>query len=275
VPACTGRRTGGPLISAHSSDLDAGRISAGLAGRRVGQELHLLSTAGSTMDEAVQAARQGAPDGTVVIADYQHLGRGRLGRAWFAPPGRALLLSILFRPGLPPERVFELPIAVGLGAWSAIRSLFPSLPGVGLKWPNDLVQGDLKLGGLLSECLESGSGLTVVVGLGLNVHQPAAELVRGATSLHMAGADPRRDDLAAVLLAEVDARYAQLLGGHSLLPDWTCRLSTLGRTVTAVGPSGTVTGRAVAVRADGALVIEGRDGRRVAVQAGDVTLAPG
>lgn len=155
-----------------------------------------------------QLARGGAPAGTVLIADHQNAGRGRLDRRWEAPPGRALLLSVLFRPppeALPPERWGELVLALALGAAEAAEAWLPEGPAVTLKWPNDLRAGGGKLGGLIAEVvrMHRGGGTraagaaaaapgdadlgavpdALVVGLGLNVHQGVEELPPGATSL--------------------------------------------------------------------------------------------
>jgi len=259
------------------TDLDATLVAAALAGRRVGCLVHALASVSSTMDEAARLAAAGAPDGTVVLADHQTAGRGRLGRRWEAPPGTALLLSVLFRPPLPPERWPELAMAVGLGVLDALEAAPPALPpgmAAALKWPNDVVVGDAKLGGLLSESRPAPGGGTVIVGLGLNMRQLPDQLPPGAASLVTLGAvPPRRDRLAAVLLASVDDACARLLQGRSLVEEWSARLSTLGRVVTASAATGAVTGHAVGVDRAGALVIEDADGRRHTVLSGDVTLS--
>ena len=230
------------------------------------------------MDAATAWAAAGAPDGAVVLADAQAAGRGRHGRPWLAPPGAALLLSVVLRHAGPTERLGQLPMALALGALEAVaRRLAPGAPA-GLKWPNDVVVGDDKLAGLLAETVWPGAGdPIVVVGLGLNVATTAAALPPGATSLARSGAtDLDRSSLAADVLAAADRQLADLDAGADLVPRWAARLATLGRAVTVRdAASGVVVaaGRAVSVAPDGALVVAGADGATVAVRAGDVTLA--
>src|SRR4051812_27340870 len=108
----------------------------------------------------------GAPEGLAAVADHQTAGRGRLGRAWVAPPGASLLLSVLFRPDLAPERLHLTTAAVALAAAEACEAVAGVLPV--LKWPNDLLVGDRKLAGVLAESRLPA----VVVGIGLNVNWP-------------------------------------------------------------------------------------------------------
>lgn len=281
---------GPPTVAAVATvgDLDAAAIvgALGAAGDRpgrLGAAIALHAVVGSTMDLAAAWAAAGAPDGAVVLADVQAAGRGRHGRAWLAPPGTALLLSVVLRHDGPADRIGQLPMAVALGALEAVSRRLGPGAAAALKWPNDLVVGDAKLAGLLAEAAWPGGGPagtvgpTVIVGLGLNVAAPAAALPPGATSLAQAGAtDLDRSLLAADLLAAADRHLADLAAGADLVPRWSARLATLGRAVTvrdAATGAVVVRGRAESVAGDGALVVAADDGRRVAVRAGDVTLA--
>jgi len=268
--------TRGPVVARiPSSDLDAAALASAMAGRRIGV-VRAFGEVASTMDVAARLAVEGAPDGTVVLADHQTAGRGRLGRVWQAPPGEALLLSILFRPALDVTSIHQVPMAVALGALHAIRLSVPAGIGCALKWPNDIVAAGGKVGGMLAETGLRGDRIGhVVVGLGLNVHQATAALPIGATSLSQLGVVTRRDQLAEILLAEVDERYGELLAGGSLLEDWAAALETPGKRVVARGPAGTVRGLALGVAADGALLIRDDDGREHALRAADVTLERG
>src|SRR4051812_2967881 len=130
----------------------------------------------STNRYLLECAAQGAPEGIVAVADEQTAGRGRLGRTFVAPPGAALLVSVLLRPQLPPERVHLLTLATALAAIDA-------LPGVDarVKWPNDVVIDDRKLAGILAEADSTGA---IVIGMGLNVRRDglAPELREIATA---------------------------------------------------------------------------------------------
>lgn len=258
-------------------DLDAQVLVRSLTDRAPRDALAVLGEVDSTMDEAARRARAGAPDGTVVIADHQTAGRGRLGRQWLAPPGTALLLTVLLRPTLAPDRLHELPMAMALGALQAVRSALPAgAPTAALKWPNDLLVGGEKLGGILAESqMTAGGSDWLAIGLGLNVHQTARQLPPEATSLRLLGTPFRRDALAAMVLEAFGDLHDQVRSGRSLLALWTANLATIGSRVRAACADGPIEGVAVDVHADGALVVLDDCGARHVLRAGDVTLRPG
>ncbi len=246
--------------------------------RLFGNRLFWLPTATSTNDVVRDLARQGAPEGTVVVADYQTAGRGRMGRRWVAPPGACLLCSLLFRPY--PDHVRDLPVLCALAAADAVE-IVAEIP-VSLKWPNDLVvvrgEGWRKLGGLLAETEASGGGVEfVVVGIGINVNVPPdflPDLSPEATSiLAETGRETDRERLLGVLLERVDLRYEQLRAGQRPLAEWAARLATLGRKVRLVTGEGEWRGVAEAVDEDGALLLRTPDGALRRVLVGDVLQA--
>ena len=208
-----------------------------------------VATTGSTNDDLAAAADR-LPDHSVLVADHQRAGRGRLDRRWDAPPGSNLLVSMLFRQ--VPEPPGELTRRVGLAALEACDRT----AGVraNLKWPNDLVVDSSKLGGILAERVPSGP---VVVGLGLNVGWAPP----GAARLGE-GIDPL--DVLAVMLAAYDE-----------LPDdvfdrYRSRLVTLGQDVRIELPAHAIEGRAADVDRDGRLVVVDRAGVRHRLDTGDV-----
>lgn len=223
-----------------------------------------LAEIGSTQDEVVAAAKAGAPDGLVVVADHQTGGRGRRGRRWEAQPGSSLLVSVLLTPASPAL----VPIAAGLAALDACTDA----AGISfrLKWPNDVVteSGD-KLGGLVAEVLGRNPGSRVVVGLGLNVAW-AGDLPPGATDLlRQSGRVVDRRALLAGFLGALERRGAQ--DARGLLDDYRAVCVTLGRDVRVELDDGAVIrGQARAVGETGALVVEDDRGRRHIVSAGDV-----
>lgn len=193
----------------------------------------------STNRLAADLARSGAPDGVVVGADHQTAGRGRRGRTWESRPGASLLVSVVLRPA---------PALVTLAAGVAAAEACEVVAGakVGLKWPNDLLVGEAKLGGILSELV----GDAAVVGLGINlVWAPAGAAALGPVD---------RDAL-------LDAYLAGLGTPGDVLPRYRDRCTTLGRRVRAEVPGATIEGIATDVDEDGRLLVEGR-----AVAAGDV-----
>ncbi len=256
--------------------LTAANIRAGLGTAFVGQEVHFWPEIGSTNDEARRLARAGAPEGTLVIADYQTAGRGRLERRWLAPPGSSLLLSLIFRPNLAPSQAQRLTMASGLAIVEAVEQATGL--AVGLKWPNDVVAGAAMLGGILAEFALGGQELDhAVVGVGLNVNVQPAELPQDlllpATSLsQLLGKPVPRLPLLQTLLRAVERHVLALAAGNSPHEEWAARLVTLGHEVTVAGSGPTFKGRAEAVGPDGALLVRRADGRLETVLAGDVTL---
>jgi BirA family biotin operon repressor/biotin-[acetyl-CoA-carboxylase] ligase len=259
--------------------LSAELIQSGLDTSFVGRDLFFLPETGSTNDEANRLARAGAPEGTVVIADHQTAGRGRLDRQWLSPAGSSLLLSLVFRPSLAPDRVQRLTMIVGLAVVDAIR-LETGL-GVALKWPNDIVCRRAKLGGILTEIALTGDAVDfVVVGLGLNVNldptELPADLLMPATSLSFElGLSVARLPLLRTFLRVVEQRYLAAVAGHLPHEEWAERLVTLGHTVTVATVGDVLTGVAESVDTDGALLVRRPDGHLERVVAGDVTLKRG
>ena len=228
-----------------------------------------VAETGSTNADLLAEARAGAPEGTVLVADHQTAGRGRRDRVWAAPPGSSLLVSILVRPTLPPSRLALVTHAVALAARDTCASVADVQPD--LKWPNDLVVGERKLAGVLAESVLGSAGVVeaVVVGLGLNVNWPLDarhQWPDGATSLNAeAGHSVDRDQLLAAVLDGLSR-----LDEPTVVHRYRDELGTLGRHVRVELADEVLVGRAVDVRADGALVVALDDGSRRTVTAGDV-----
>jgi len=263
---------------ATDADLSAEAIRAALTTRFVGRNLVYLPETDSTNTKARRLARQGAPEGTLVIADYQTAGRGRFNRRWLAPPGSSLLLSLIFRPPLAPHQAQRLTMLCGLALLEAIET--ETGLRADLKWPNDVVLAGRKVAGILTELSLRGATVDyAVVGVGLNVNlDPArlpADLLTPATALsHEAGRRVDRLSLLGAFLQAVEQRYLALRAGWSPREEWARRLVTLGRRVVISEGERTFDGLAEGVDADGALLVRLDDGRLRKVLAGDVTLRP-
>lgn len=184
-------------------DLDPDRLRAMLMGQW-GVSLDVRPTTASTMDDAIAAAAQGAPDGHVVLADTQTKGRGAHGRSWVSPPGLDLYFSIVTRPRIEPAAIALVTLATGLGVADAVAELLPERP-VQVKWPNDVWVARRKCAGILVESRTVGSEIdSLIIGVGLNVNRTEwpEELEGIATSLRAEGdGEPldRADVLVAVL----------------------------------------------------------------------------
>ena len=245
-----------------------------LAATRFG-DVRWFAEIDSTNRWVLEQARAGAPEGLVGVADHQTAGRGRLGRAWTAPPGASLLASVLLRPRLPPESLHLVTAAVALAASDACRAGCGVEPA--LKWPNDLLVGDRKLAGVLAEAdLGSAGGPAVVVGIGINVNWPDPlphELEATATSLdRVAGRPVDREALLVDLLAGLEGRYAGLgseAGRAALASEYRARCSTIGRAVRVELADESFTGTAADVNDAGQLLVT-TDVCLRTVSAGDV-----
>lgn len=264
---------------AFDEPLDVARVQAALRTQIIGQRIVYHASLGSTNDLAKELAEAGAAEGTLVIADEQTSGRGRLGRRWLSPPRLNLLLSLIFRPTLSPSQVQRLTMICSLAAADAIRQVAGLEAQI--KWPNDILLAGKKAGGILTELGFRGDALAyAIVGLGLNVNLRAEQLpeeLRGvATSIaQVAGRPIPREPLLCALLERIEQRYEQLRGGQVPVAEWAARLATLGKAVRVSEGGGTIEGYAEAVDADGALWLRLADGRSQRILAGDVTLREG
>ncbi|MEV3861047.1 biotin--[acetyl-CoA-carboxylase] ligase [Streptomyces sp. NPDC050095] len=271
------------------SDLDRPPLAAaGLrrslvrGGEGLWSSVEVVPRTGSTNTDLVaQAAAGTVREGAVLVAEEQSAGRGRLDRRWSAPPRSGLFFSVLVKPGdheVPVSRWGWLPLLTGV----AVATALSASAGVdtALKWPNDLlvtVDGEeRKAGGILAEA--SGEG-GIVIGVGLNVSLRADELpVPGAGSLALAGAKVLdREPVLRAVLRSFERWYVEWCAAEGdpglsrLQETYAAGCSTLGRRVRAHLPGEReLVGEAVAVDADGRLVIAGSDGSREAVGAGDI-----
>jgi BirA family biotin operon repressor/biotin-[acetyl-CoA-carboxylase] ligase len=250
--ALTLRRLGAPV-----SALEPAELRRSLAGRRFGTRLHVVPETGSTNADLAAAARVGAPDGTVILTEHQTAGRGRAGRTWEGESGRSVLLSALLRPGPPADRGSLVVFAAGLAACDAVRVAAPRA-AVALKWPNDVMVGDRKAGGILVEAeVASGVLAHVVIGMGINVHQRPEDLPEGGISLDVAhGEAVDRGRLVVALLVALEDRLAQLESDRGVLvDDYRRTCATLGRLVLVERRSGRLAGTALDVSSTGALLV--------------------
>jgi BirA family transcriptional regulator, biotin operon repressor / biotin---[acetyl-CoA-carboxylase] ligase len=272
------------------SDLSAEAIAAALTTRYLGRPVLYFPRTASTNDVAHERAAAGAADGLLVIADEQTAGRGRLDRRWWAPPGSSLLMSLLLRPALPPDRAGQLTMCLGLAAVEAVEAVTGLRPA--LKWPNDLLLEGRKLGGMLTELRLNGERLAyAVLGLGVNVNVNfddgrwtmdggrwsmvdgrSSGLADTAISLSMVlGSEVDRLALLAALLVRCETWYERALAGESPHAAWAARLDTVGRRVTVATTTGSVAGMAVGVTPEGALLVRDDEAAEHIIWSGDVT----
>lgn len=253
-------------------DLDG--LEAELAQTVFAGKLHFAPVTDSTNNDALAAARAGAPHGSVWFADEQRAGRGRGGNAWRSAPGEGLYVSTLLRLAIPTDRLLLLPLAAGLAAAQAIRSAAGL--DIDLRWPNDLLIGERKAGGILVEAKSENSGAAfAVVGIGINVHQREFEpgLATPATSLDLAsGRAVNRQALLVALLRALD-HEANELGDPATAQAIPARVEAAstwvrGRAVEVHGPQACA-GVTAGLDEHGFLLVD-TVGGRVTVQTGGV-----
>lgn len=231
----------------------------------------------STNQYAKRIGEEGAPEGTLVVADEQTQGKGRSGRAWTTPRGTAIAMTLLVRPQLSPSRISMVTLVMGLAVASACRELY-DLP-VGIKWPNDVVIHGKKLCGILTELsAEMMSVNYVVIGTGINVNvkEFPEELQKTATSLALElGHETGRAELIAACMEYFERYYEKFMqtGDLSLLmKEYNELLLNRDRKVRVLEPGREYTGTALGINENGELLVVKEDGSRTAVYAGEVSV---
>ena len=249
--------------------------------RWLGREIEVHDSLDSTNLRAEQRAREGAPQGTIVLADRQTAGRGRLGRSFFSPGQRSLYLSVILRPACPPEEVHQAVFAAAVAVAETVRGRVPASVPVEIKWPNDVLLGGRKTSGInLPAHVEGGRVHWAILGIGLNVNTVAsefpAELREIATSLSIAAGSPLdRVAVAGELLGRLEGQLDLLSAGRfgEVLEGWRNYFRMQGSRVIVGGPGTAreIEGTVIGIDDGGALLLETSAGPE-RILAGDVTL---
>ena len=229
----------------------------------------------STNTHARELARQGAPAGTVIIAQAQSAGRGRLGRSFHSPADTGLYFSLILRPDCKPEHLMHLTCAAAVAACDAVERSCGLRPGI--KWINDLTLEGKKLGGILTELSFSTDGRvsSAVIGIGINVKKKSfpRELQPIACSLADFAPQPELSALAAELMLSLEEMSRSLLSDRADLMDrYRKDCITTGRQVRIIGADSIRTGLAEAIQDDGSLQVLFDDGQRKTVNSGEVSV---
>jgi BirA family biotin operon repressor/biotin-[acetyl-CoA-carboxylase] ligase len=244
--------------------------------RTFGKTVFAFESIDSTNTFARGLDESKAPHGTIVVAERQTKGKGRLGRVWDSPAGENLLFTLLLRPACEPERLSLLPIMSAVGVAEGIER------ATGLraetKWPNDLVFKDKKLCGILLEgSIDLNRTSAVALGIGLNVNQTQFpdELKETATSLHLATGTPWIKDLILKFLLESLEDWYEKLSANSssaIVDAWKQRSSMLGKRIQITEPGSSYEATAIDVDPQGALIVDPGGNQRKALYAGDVSI---
>ena len=236
--------------------------------------IHFFDSIDSTNTRAKILAAQGAPHGTVLIADHQTGGRGRLGRSFLSPAGTGIYMSVILRPDCPPAQIMHLTCAAAVAACDAVEKSVGIRPGI--KWTNDLVYGNRKLAGILTELGLSPRGTVdwAVIGIGINCLQkvedfdPAIRSFAGSLSMF---APCDRAKVAAALIEAFSAM--DLSRKADIMARYRTDCITVGQEVSLLRGTDPVRhGKAVDIDTDGALIVEFAPGVREVVNSGEISV---
>ena len=267
---------------AHSTEptapLDAASIQALLTTTTLGRTMQVVAQTASTNDDVKALVAQGAPEGTVILAEEQVHGRGRLGRSFASPSGVGIYLSLLLRPRLDASRLPQITLLVGVAAAEAITEVC-GLPAQ-LKWPNDVEVHGKKVAGILTEAvLNPDQSFAVVVGIGINVNTTLVdlppELHQRVTSLALEAGHPfARPPLIAAILGHLERLYMTLQDDDmaSILAQWLHYGPIIGRRVRFTHEDTRLEATVENLAEDGALLVRLDDGSPHRVIAGEVVL---
>ena len=241
--------------------MSADEIKEGLGTAILGREVISYAQTGSTNDVALDLAAGGAREGTLVVAESQTRGRGRRNRKWLAPMGTSILASLILRPSITGHEAQSITITSAAAVAQAIRNI-TQLPAL-IKWPNDVVIGDRKVSGILTEMrTERGWVSFLVVGIGVTVNIPRdqlpAEIMDIATSLSAElGRNLSRIALLQEILRQLEQRYARVKEREidTLIDEWKKLSATVGRQVQLITSGRIIRGQAVDMDETGGLLI--------------------
>jgi len=253
-------------------------ILQGLRTKFMGRTLHLHPAVASTNTLAMEMASLSSPEGTVVIAETQTAGKGRIGRTWISPKGN-LYFSVVLKPNIQLQKAPLLTLMGAVAVASTVRTMLAQQAVI--KWPNDVLIGQKKISGLLTEMSAEQDRIKyIVLGIGLNVNMDLVALPsdvrRNITTVATeTGKNIRRTPLLCQLLLDLEHWYRVFLEDEErVLSEWKKLNVTIGNRVTVRGLNDTLEGLAQGIDREGRLIITLDDGRAVHVASGDVTLKP-
>jgi len=260
-----------------SGEFSVKGIKEGIQGS-IGRKIFFYKTVSSTNTIAAELAEKDEVEGAVVIADRQERGRGRLGRCWVSPPGVNIYMSILLRPEIEPKHMTLITIMDAIACTLALRRVTGL--NVTIKWPNDLMVSDKKLGGILTEMRIALNRIKyAITGIGINVNMDSdalPDIIKDvATSVKMeTGMLHSRPEIIIEILNEIDHWYRILKEKRKmeLLSQWKELTSTLGRKVKIILGKETLTGVAESIDGEGMLVVKLPSGASRVIRDGDLTI---
>ena len=253
-------------------------IDSALHTETFGRHVVYLESTQSTNEEAKKIAREGAEEGTIVVAEEQITGHGRLARGFYSPFAKGIWFSLILRPKFFPMEASKCTLLAAVGVCRGIRRM--GLADAGIKWPNDILVHGKKLVGILTLMSASMEKIDyIIMGIGINTgikkNEFPEDFREGATSFLNEGINVSRKDLLAAILGELEKEYsiAQNEGFDKVLDDWRALSVTLGQEVRVIFGDDSYTGKAVDIDRNGCLLVNtGSEVKRVI--AGDVSIRP-
>ncbi|MEW4306973.1 biotin--[acetyl-CoA-carboxylase] ligase [Rossellomorea marisflavi] len=272
------RKKGYRIIGSPDS-VTANKLKIGLKTKTLGQNIHYEETVGSTQKVAHELAANGAPEGTLVIADEQTDGRGRLMREWHSSKGTGVWMSLILKPLLPPQKAPQFTLIAAVAVVQAIQETTGLDPQI--KWPNDILINGRKATGILTELQAEPDKInSIIIGIGMNVNQTQEhfpdELQSIATSYGMeAGRSLSRSDIVQKVLERMEALYELYMakGFTPIKLMWESYAVSIGRRITARTINGSIEGYARGITEEGVLQIEDDTGQLHHIYSADIELS--
>lgn len=263
----------GYKIESVPDTLNSWDIDPYLKTKSLGREYYYYGNISSTMDEASRKAIDGASHGTVVLAESQEAGRGRLRREWVSTKDNGLYFSLILRPSVSLAEVSKLTLVAGAAVATAIKA--ETNINLSLKWPNDILVGDKKLCGILTELNAESDGVNfVIVGIGINVNNSQKDLIDAATSVfEQSNKKSLRAKILAAVLNEFECLYEDFLnmGFSSIQPVWHAFSSMWGERVKISTANDEFEAIAYDLAEDGTFLVQCDDGTIKSIMTGDIT----
>jgi BirA family transcriptional regulator, biotin operon repressor / biotin---[acetyl-CoA-carboxylase] ligase len=253
-------------------------INPGLKTRSIGKVIKYIESVPSTQKIAHTLAQEGAEEGTTVIAEEQTEGRGRLLRSWYSPKGTGIWMSIILRPQLPPQRAPQFTLIAAVAVVQAIEEVCGLSPEI--KWPNDILLNGRKVTGILTELQAEADKInSIIIGIGMNVNQSAADFPEELKSLASSLALEKEEKISRVKLIQKVMEKLELYynlymekGFTPLKLLWESYAISIGRQITARTITGSIHGKALGINDDGVLMIEDGEGTIHEVYSADIEL---
>lgn len=281
IDACT--RQGYRLVGKRDI-INSHEVKTGLKTSILGKNIIFLKKTGSTNDIAASIAHGGGAEGTVIIADCQLSGKGRMGKKWSSPAGKGIWMSLILRPALSPNQAQLITLAASLAVSRALNKIAKTCPGI--KWPNDIILDGKKVCGILTEMnTEINRVNYIILGIGINFGQKMSDFDEDikdrAISLSMYlqrnskhFENIMRSDIIKAVLEELEELYTGLLDGDSstIVEGWKKYSITIGRRISITSGDLKYTGKAIDITPDGSLMVECEGGEIKTVTSGEVSI---